>query len=86
MSPLLVSPQVGKNDDLIYGMKDAAVDLIKNYARANNGSVPEVGGGNGAVAAEEGRGSWERRKLEGRGVKWSVAACEGRLDQESCQG
>ena len=43
---------MGKNDDLIYGMKDAAVDLIKNYARANNGSVPEVGWGNRTVAAE----------------------------------
>ena len=34
--------QLGTNDDLIYGMEDAAGGLMIDYAKANKGSLPEV--------------------------------------------
>ncbi len=37
------STQVGTNDDLIYGMEDAARGLVLDYATANARKLPEVG-------------------------------------------
>lgn len=42
MHLFLSTLQIGTNDDLIYGMEDAAKGLIVDYGKANKGSLPEV--------------------------------------------